>query len=237
MGVGMLPSVLYHVISSLERLSADITNMWPLRGVRQQVCIPHMRRSEVLLANVTRIWLNARVSGHVGRQVPLRREHFAALLALVRSAVLLHVVIEILLRQEPLVANAALELIFVQVGHFPVLVQRVVARVEFPTDVAHVLGRTVSADVELQVPFHLEAFPAVLAGELVVVGVSSDVMGLQIVLRLRTIVALVAAMKQTQIQLLVSQPVSFQVALVLERLVASCAFERSMEAVLAGDVA
>lgn len=123
--------------------------MRPLRGVREQVSVPHMRRTKVLLADVARVRFDTGVRGDVRGQVPLRGEHLAALLALVRSAVLLHVVVEVLLRQQPFVADAALELVLVQVGHLPVLVQRVVARVELPTNVAHVLGAAVGTNVEL----------------------------------------------------------------------------------------
>lgn len=138
-GVGVLPSMLYHVVSPLERLPAQIANVRPLRRVGQQVSVPHVRRAKVLLADVTRVRFDTRVRGRVGRQIPLRGEHLTAFLALVGSAVLLHVIAQILLRQQPLVAHVALELVLVQVCNFSVLVQRVVARVEFPTDVAHVL--------------------------------------------------------------------------------------------------
>lgn len=92
------------------------------------------------------------------------------------------------------------------------------------------------SDVELQIPLHFETFTAVLAGELVIVRVTSDVMGLEVVLRFRAIVAFVTAVQQAGVDLLVNQSVSLQVALVLERFVAGGAFEGSMEAVLAGDV-
>lgn len=196
----------------------------------------HVGRAKVLLANVTGVRFHARVGGRMSGQIPLRGEHLPAHCALVRSAVLLHVTVEVLLRQQPLVANAALELVLVQVHHLSVLVQGVVARVELAADIAHVLRAAVCPNVELQVPLHLETFAAVLAGELVVVRVPSDVMGLEVALRLGAVAALVAAVQQTRVDVLVDRTMSLQVAFVQEGLVARGTFERPMEAVLAGDV-
>ena len=98
------------------------------------------------------------------------------------------------------------------------------------------LRAAVSPDVELQVPLHLETLAAVLACESVVVRVPSDVMGLEVALRLRPVAALVAAVQQTRVDVLVDRTMSLQVALVQKRLVARGAFERPMKAVLAGDV-
>lgn len=78
-------------------------------------------------------------------------------------------------------------------GHLSVLVQRIITRVKFPANVAHVLRITVGSNVKLQVPFHLETLSTVLAGEFVIVRVSSDVVRLQVVLRLRPVIALIAA--------------------------------------------
>ena len=93
MGVRVLPPMLYHIIPPLKRLSTEVTDMWSLRRVRQQMCVPHMRRSKVLLTNVTRVRFHTCVGGRVGGQVPLRGEHFSALFALVRSTVLLHMIV------------------------------------------------------------------------------------------------------------------------------------------------
>lgn len=204
--------------------------------MRQQMHVLHVGRTKVLLANVTGVRFHARVRGRVSGQIPLRGEHLPALCALVRSAVLLHMAVQVLLRQQPFVANAALELVLVQVHHLSVLVQGVVACVELAADIAHVLRAAVSPDVELQVPLHLETLAAVLAGELVVVRVPSDVMGLEVALRLRAIAALVATVEQTRVDVLVDRTMSLQVAFVQEGLVARGTFERPMKAVFAGDV-
>lgn len=203
----------------------------------QEMSIPHMRRSKVLLADVARVRFHTCVSGRVRRQIPLRGEHLSTLFAFVRSTVLLHVIVQILLRQQPLVANVALELVLVQMCHLSVLVQRITARVKFSTYVAHVLGIAVRPDVKLQIPLHLETFPTMLTGEFVIIGMLSDVMRLEIVLRFRPVIALVAAMQQTGIDILMDQPMGLQVAFVLERFVASRTLERSMEAVFAGNMA
>lgn len=93
MGVRVLPPMLYHVIPPLKGLPAEITDMRPLRRVGQQMRVPHVRRSKVLLANVTRVRFHTCMGGRVGGQVPLRGEHFTALFALVRSTVLLHMIV------------------------------------------------------------------------------------------------------------------------------------------------
>lgn len=150
---------------------------------------------------------------------------------------LLHVIVQILLRQESLVANVTLKLVLVQVGHLSVLVQRIITRIELPANVAHVLGTAVSSDVEFQVPFHLEAFSTVFAREFIIVCVSPDVMGLEIVLCLCAIIAFIAAVQQTYIDVLMDQSMGFQVAFVFERFVTSRTLEGSMETVLTGDMA
>lgn len=211
--------------------------MRPFRGMGQQMRIPHVRRSKVLLADVTRVRFHTCMSGRVRRQIPLRGEHLPTLLALVRSTVLLHVIVQILLGQQPLVANVAPELVLVQMRHLSVLVQRIIARVKFPAYVAHVLGIAMGPDVKLQIPLHLETFPTMFTGEFVIICMPPDVMRLEIVLRFRAVIALVAAMQQTGVEILMDQPVGLQVAFVLERFLASRTLERSMEAVFAGDVA
>lgn len=237
MSIRMLSSMLYHVISPLKRLSTEITDMRPFRRMGQQMSIPHMRRSEVLLANVTRVRFHTCVSSRVRGQIPLRGEHLSTFFAFVRSTVLLHVIVQILLRQQPLVANVALELVLVQMRHLSVLVQRIIARVKFSTDVAHVLGIAVRPDMKLQIPLHLETFSTMFTGEFVIIGVPSDVMRLEIVLCFRAVIALVATMQQTGIDILMDQPMGLQVAIILERFVASWTLERSMEAVFAGNMA
>lgn len=195
--------------------------MRPFRRMSQEMSVPHMRRSEVLLANVTRVRFHTCMSSRVRRQIPLRGEHLSTLFAFVRSTVLFHVIVQILLRQQSLVANVTLELVFVQMCHLSVLVQRIIARVKFSTYVAHVLGIAVGPDVELQIPLHLETFPTMFTGEFVIIGMLSDVMRLEIVLCFRAIIALVAAMQQTGIDILMDQPMGLQVAFIFERFVAS----------------
>ena len=123
MSVGMFPPVLDHVRPPLEGMSTEVADVRPLRRMSQQMHVLHVRRTKVLLANVTGVRFYARVRGRVSGQVSLRGEHLPALCALVRTAVLFHVAVQVLLRQQPLVANAALELVLVQVHHLSVLVQ------------------------------------------------------------------------------------------------------------------
>ena len=77
--------------------------------------------------------------------------------------------------------------------HFSVLVQRIITGIKFPTNITHVLRITVSSYMKFQVPFHLETLSTVFAGEFVIVRVPSDVVRLQVVLRLRPIIAFITA--------------------------------------------
>lgn len=205
--------------------------------MRDQMCVSHMRRPETFLTNVAYVRFHARMRRRVISQVSLRSECFAAFLTVVRLTVLLHMIVQILLRQELLVAHVTVKFVFVQMRHFPVFVQGVIARVESAANVAHVLRAVVRAEVELEIPFHLEALAAMLAGESVLVGVSPGVMRLQIALCSTAVVALVATVQRARIHLLVNEPVHLQVAFVFESFAANCALERTTKTVLARDVA
>lgn len=212
----MFSAMLDHVVSPLESLPTNVADVRSFRGVRNHMGLPHVGRPKVLLAHVTRERLDVRVCSHVGHEISLRGEDLAAILASVGLIVLLHVIVQVLLREQSFVTHDALKFVIVQMRHLHVFVQGVAAGVEPAAAVAHVRRIIVGTDVELEVPLDLKSLAAMLARELVVVRVLPDVVGLKVVLCLCSVIALVAAVKLRSVHLLVDHFVRLQVALVLE---------------------
>jgi len=88
-----------------------------------------------------------------------------------------------------------------------------------------------------QVPFYLEAFTTMFAGEFIFVGVSPDTVGFQITLRSTAIVAVTAAIQRIRIHLLMNKPMHLQIVLIFKTFAANCTSEGTMKTVLAHNVA
>lgn len=226
-----------HVISPLKSLSAQITNVRLFGRMRDQMRVSHMRRPEAFFTDVAHVRLHTCMCRRVIGQVSLRGKRLTALFTVVSFTVLLHMIVQILLRQELLVAHVAVKLVLVQVRDFPVFVQGVIARVESTANVAHMLKAVVRAEMELEIPFYLEALAAMLASESILVGMSPNVMRFQIAFGSTAIVAFIATVQRAGIHLLMNEPVHLQVALVFETFAANCALERTMKTVFARDMA
>jgi hypothetical protein len=190
----MLPLPVEHHRGALgETVAANVTHVGLDLSVSQIMNSEGCHAYEGFAANRAKIrFLDFVHALLVPRHVILFREFQVALVAAVQILVRLHVDIKILLRQQLLMADVTLELVVVQVHDSSMLVKRVLARVHSSACVAHMLGGSMGAQVELEVHFHFKALATVVAFEIVSSGVLPYLVGLEVVLRFSSVIAFVA---------------------------------------------
>lgn len=231
----LLLPVQHHRGPLRESEPANVAPVGLQARVDQRVDLLRRLIGKDLAAVGTRERVLPRVDVPVLDQVVLAGELHVAVVALEGPAVQLHVLVEAVLGGQLLLAQGALELVEVEVQ--PAMgPQQVLAPVEFAADVAHVLLVRVGHQVVDQLPLHLVALAAVLAGEAVLVGVHAVDVVAQRGLAGRAVFALFAAIQLAALLESVGQSVLAHRVLALERLVADVALEGPQVTVLAGYV-
>lgn len=170
----MYLSMAYKTSLLSERLATHVADINPLSGVQQQMLTQTTVRGESSRANGTAIRFIPGVYPHVFPEIVILEEGFAAFFA-DRLLFLLvlgqHVLVQVLLGHQPPVANWTLVFRFVM-GMLLMGVQAVTVSTGFPAHVAHHgWFPMIQSHVCRQVALDLELLAALLAGELVVLGV------------------------------------------------------------------
>lgn len=171
---GMNLPVAYEASLLGERLAAHVANVNPFAGVEQQMLAQTAVRGERSGAHRTTVRLVPGVYPHVLPEIVVLEERFPALLAnglLLLLVLGQHVLVKVLFRHQSSVAHRALVLRLV-VGVFLMCVQTVTVATRFAANVAHDRRLPmIQPHVGGQITLDLELFAALLARELVMLGV------------------------------------------------------------------
>ena len=181
MYTGMLPTMQHHRRPLRETLAANVADVRPFADVRQQVNLLRAETSKRFPADRAQVRLLAGVSPQVFRQAVFRFKLHATLLANVLDLVQLHVVVQVLLRLELLLARLTGELLHLRlVLVMLVKVQRALAGIRRAADVAHARLGIVVLHVSRVIRLYLEHLPALVTLVIVVLGVFPDVVDLEV---------------------------------------------------------